>query len=130
MSKVLSFLFLLLFTTSVDASPQDILRKVAIRNNVPVALVLAVAKVESNFTCNISHSGNIGILQVQPKTARAMGISGNLRDCETGAEAGVRYLKLAIGRGINCSTISQYNKGIGRPGCTSYGRKVMKIYFR
>lgn len=93
------------------------------------ALALAIAKVESNFRCDaVGRSGELGIMQVKPATARSVGITGNLRDCETGIEAGLLYLRAAIERhGEGCGAISAYNIGIHRntAPCTGYGRKVL-----
>ncbi|MFN3686694.1 lytic transglycosylase domain-containing protein [Salinarimonas sp.] len=93
------------------------------------SLALAIAKVESNFRCNaVGRSGELGVMQVKPATARSVGVTGNLRDCKTGIEAGLLYLREAIARhGEGCGAISAYNMGIHRNSapCTGYGRKVM-----
>lgn len=101
------------------------------RNNVPVKIALAVAKVESGNRCNARNHNAKGVMQILPRTAASVGISGNLFDCNTGAEAGVRYLAQAIRRGgATCAGISLYNTGIKVKGslrCTSYGQKVIRI---
>lgn len=92
-------------------------------------LALAIAKVESGFNCKArGSSGEQGVMQVLPRTAKGVGVKGNLYDCKTGIEAGMRYLKQAIDRhGEGCSGISAYNMGIHRDSvaCTKYGKKIL-----
>lgn len=98
------------------------------RHSVPVNLALAVAYTESGLRCNArNRSGARGVMQVMPRTARGVGVHGNLLDCRTGAEAGMRYLSAIIRRhGISCASVSLYERGAqSRPRCTAYGRKVM-----
>jgi soluble lytic murein transglycosylase-like protein len=110
------------------ASARAIVEDAARRHQVPVGLALAVAKVESGFRCNARSRANArGVMQVLPATARGVGVHGNLFDCRTGAEAGMRYLAAIIRRhGISCASVSLYERGArARPRCTAYGRKVM-----
>lgn len=110
--------------------PHDLVSKVAAKHGVPTHLVRGVIKVESGGNCRArNRSGAAGIMQVLPPTARSVGVHGNLLDCSTGLEAGVRYLKLALARGGHgCAGVSLYERGIGaRPVCTAYGRKVMRM---
>jgi soluble lytic murein transglycosylase-like protein len=105
-----------------------IVAQTAAKHGVPVELALAVAKVESGFRCNARSRANArGVMQVLPATARGVGVHGNLFDCRTGAEAGMRYLAAIIRRhGVNCASVSLYERGAhARPRCTAYGRKVM-----
>lgn len=100
----------------------------AIAAGVPVNIAHAVVKVESRYNVNErGAAGEVGIMQVLPQTARAMGenpynLDGNLR-------AGMKYLALALRTSRDlCAAISGYNHGIAaRPHCTSYGRKVMAL---
>ena len=113
--------------------PHDLVSKIASKHGVPVRLVRSVIKVESGGNCRArNRSGASGIMQVLPPTARSVGVHGNLLDCNTGLEAGVRYLKLALARGGHgCAGVSLYERGIGaRPACTAYGRKVMRLASR
>jgi soluble lytic murein transglycosylase-like protein len=105
-------------------------RKAALAHDVPVNLALAVAKVESGGNCRARSSHNaIGIMQVLPATARGEGVSGSLVDCDTGAVAGVRYLRRAIEtHGAGCAGMSAYNHGLhARARCTGYGRRVLAL---
>lgn len=110
--------------------PSDLVSKIANKHGVNPKLVHAVVKAESGGNCKArNRSGATGIMQVLPSTARSVGVHGNLKDCATGLEAGVRYLKLALQRGGHgCAGVSLYERGIGaRPVCTVYGRKVMRL---
>lgn len=98
------------------------------KHGVPVRLAHAVVSVESRYNCGArSYANARGVMQVLPATARGVGVHGNLYDCVTGAEAGMRYLSMIIRRhGTSCGAISLYNRGhAARPVCTQYGRMVL-----
>jgi soluble lytic murein transglycosylase-like protein len=119
---------LLFLATPASANVREIVKESARKHNVPQKLALAVADVESRFQCHVkSRAGARGVMQVMPRTARGVGVHGNLFDCRTGAEAGMRYLSAIIKRhGVSCASISLYNRGShARPVCTAYGRKVL-----
>lgn len=103
--------------------------KTADRHGVPRKIAHSVVRVESAYRCKARNakSGATGIMQVKPATARSVGVTGNLTDCKTGLEAGMRYLRLALNKGgVGCAGVSLYERGIfARPTCTGYGRKVM-----
>jgi soluble lytic murein transglycosylase-like protein len=97
-------------------------------HGVPRHIAHAVVTVESGYRCNLRGSaGERGIMQVKPATARSVGVTGNLFDCNTGLRAGMLYLRIAIARGgAGCAGVSLYQRGVfGRAVCTTYGRKVM-----
>lgn len=121
-------IFLALSSVPAFAGARDAVKDAARRHNVPPRLALAVADVESRFQCHArSRAGAKGVMQVLPRTARGVGVHGNLLDCRIGAEAGMRYLSAIIRRhGVSCASISLYNRGShARPVCTAYGRKVL-----
>lgn len=98
------------------------------KHGVPVRLAHAVVSVESRYQCGArSHANARGVMQVLPATARGVGVTGNLYDCTTGAEAGMRYLAAIVRKhGTGCGAISLYNRGAhARPVCTQYGRMVL-----
>lgn len=101
------------------------------KHNVPRKIAHAVVTVESNYNCfaRNKRSGALGAMQVLPTTARSVGISGNLTDCQTGIDAGMRYLKQALEKGgTTCEGVSLYERGIfANPVCSAYGQKVMRI---
>ena len=107
-----------------------IVRETAQRHGVPPALAVGVARTESNFRCNATGGvGERGVMQVRPATARGVGVRGNLYDCATGAEAGVRYLKLALAKAGGDWGIAArlYNAGLGASRVISdYSRKVLR----
>jgi soluble lytic murein transglycosylase-like protein len=96
------------------------------------ALAHAIVKVESSYNCRARNGPTVGIMQVNVRTARGVGVNGDLTDCRTGLEAGMRYLRKALDLyGTGCGGISAYNTGIYKTGyCTSYGRKVQRLIVR
>lgn len=96
-------------------------------HGVPAHIALGVVRVESGFRCSARNGHAHGIMQIMPRTAASVGIRGNLLDCRTGLEAGMRYLRAALAKGgAGCAGISLYNRGLyARPLCTGYGRKVL-----
>ena len=112
----------------VEPSIYNLVTSMAQAHGVDPALAHAVVKVESGYKCSAKnpHSTAAGPMQVLRGTARSVGIQGNLHDCRTGLEAGMRYLKkmVALSGGGACAAASAYNRGnVG--GCTAYGRKVL-----
>jgi soluble lytic murein transglycosylase-like protein len=103
---------------------------------VPVALAHAVIRVESNYRANArGKAGEIGLMQIKPATARAMGYSGGaagLYNPETNIRFGMKYLAMAhqLGGGSTCGTILKYNAGHGarrmNPVSAAYCRKVQR----
>ncbi len=70
---------------------QNMARMAARRNGIPVPLFLALVKQESNFKPTArSHKGAIGLAQLMPGTARALGV--NPHDPKENLEGGARYL--------------------------------------
>jgi soluble lytic murein transglycosylase-like protein len=133
MKRLISALaFASVIATALPASASDIrsmVSSVADSYGVPRAIAHGVVKVESRYNCHLTGShGERGIMQVKPATARSVGVNGNLYDCRTGLEAGMRYLRAAISRGgSGCPGISLYQKGLyGRLSCTQYGSKVLR----
>lgn len=117
------------------ASPEAerALAEAATRHGVPLQIVRAVARAESGMRCGAIGPGpSIGIMQVLPATARAIGVAGDLTDCRTGAEAGVRYLARALAeRPDLCTALSAYNGGLSGPArCTAYGRRLAGLVMK
>ena len=105
-----------------------ILQEEAAKEGVPAELVLRVARVESHGQCSADNGIASGVMQVRPMTARAMGVTGNLHDCRTGAVAGVRFLKraLAASHGNWAVAAALYNGGLGaRKRATGYSKLVL-----
>jgi soluble lytic murein transglycosylase-like protein len=126
----------MLFPSAAGAAAKgvpSIIAEVAQRHRVPVNFAQAITTVETRHRCNLVGShGELGPMQIKPSTAREVGVTGNLRDCRTGAEAGMRYLAKAIARyGAGCEGASAYNRGLySRRTCSAYGRRVMAVLGR
>lgn len=86
-------------------------------NGVPVSLAHAVVRIESNYNPRARGSaGEIGLMQIKPATARAIGFSGSakeLYDPSTNLYWGMKYLAGAyqLAGGDTCGTILRYNGG-------------------
>ena len=103
----------------------DMVRQSAASHGVPQAVAIAIVRQESGGRC---HPGGVGgIMQVLPRTARAMGVSGN--SCAASLEAGMRYLaQIVHAHGTSCAALSLYNVGAAaRPHCTAYGRNILRL---
>ena len=112
------------------ADTAALIEQAASRHHVPWALAKAVSEVESGGRCGVIAPGpSIGIMQVLPSTARAMGVKGPLTACSNGLEAGMAYLARALASSDDlCAALSAYNRGLSAaPRCTLYGRKVMAV---
>lgn len=113
-----------------DSGIHRMVTDAAQRHGVPVAVAHAIVRVESNYNCGArSHMNARGIMQVLPATARGEGVGGNLYNCATGLEAGMRYLrKIVVAHGTSCAALSLYERGIyARPVCTVYGRRAVRL---
>ena len=122
--------FACLFSGAAHAhDARAIVRETAERQGAPPALALGIAQTESGFRCHVrGRASERGVMQVKPATARQVGVFGNLYNCQVGAEAGVRYLKLALARagGDWGIAASLYNRGISASHImTGYARRVL-----
>lgn len=71
-----------------------LLRRHARRREIDWRLLAAQAFQESRFDPTVrSWAGAVGLMQVMPRTARHMGVEGDLRDPEVSVRAGSRYLR-------------------------------------
>ena len=70
----------------------DVARAAARKHNVPEDLFLRLVQQESGWNPNAqSHKGAMGLAQLMPQTARALGV--NPRDPRQNLEGGARYLR-------------------------------------
>lgn len=94
-----------------------IIAKHAKANGVPIELAMAVVEVESNYKPKArGRAGEIGLMQLLPRTARYIGYEGKMKHLyhpDTNIEYGMKYLGKAyrLGGGTTCGTILKYNAG-------------------
>ncbi|MCD6320361.1 MAG: lytic transglycosylase domain-containing protein [Candidatus Desulfofervidaceae bacterium] len=83
------------FRVHLDVN-DDLIKRIAIKYDLPPALLKAVIKVESDFNPDVvSESGAIGLMQLKPATAREMGVTNPFSPQEN-IEGGARYLKILL----------------------------------
>lgn len=115
---------------NVRRIPAEEVAIAAARHRVPVELARRIIRIESGGNCRASSGVAFGVMQVRPQTARAMGVYGDLRNCETGLEAGLRYLRAALdlsgGSWARAATL--YNRGLYAYATprSRYARMVMR----
>ena len=97
-----------------------IIRREAEAVGLPPALADAVAMVETGYRPDaVGSSGEIGIMQVMPATARQLGFFGTaaeLADPAINIRLGVHYLARAwaLGGGDVCRSLMKYRAGLGQ----------------
>ena len=94
---------------------EGIFQKMADKYDVPLDLLKAVAEVESDFRMDVvSKSGAVGVMQLMPKTAEALGVT-NIYDPEQNIEGGAKYLAGALDyfNGDVALAVAAYNAGYG-----------------
>jgi len=117
----------LLQTTTPPASGMrdalwPLVRAEALRQGVPPALADAVAIVETGYTPGaVGGSGEIGMMQIMPSTARMLGFTAPMSDLfepATNAHYGVMYLARAwaASGGNACRALMKYRAGVGEDG--------------
>lgn len=101
--------------TGATVNLDDIFQKAADTYHVPVELLKAVAKAESNFDPTAeSHAGAKGIMQLMPGTANALGVTDPF-DPEQSIMGGAKYLSQQLARydGNAVLALAAYNAGPG-----------------
>lgn len=111
----------------------DIIEDASRQLNVDKLLIRAVIKHESNFNPNArGSSGEKGLMQLMPRTARAMGVS-NAFDPEENIFGGTRYLRRNLdlcGQDVRCA-LARYNggpRGMHSFNAQRYAGRVMARY--
>lgn len=113
--------------TSLTSPYDSYFQEAARTYNVPVALLQAIGKVESEFTPNaVSRAGAIGIMQLMPATAASLGVSDPY-DPRQNIMGGAKYIAQNIEQFKNYSNglelaIAAYNAGPG--AVVKYGYQI------
>jgi soluble lytic murein transglycosylase-like protein len=94
------------------ATPQELVRAAAVQAGLPPEFVASVAQVESAFRPEaVSPKGAIGVMQLMPATAKALG--ADPYDVRQNIEAGTRLLRDLLLRydGDVAKALAAYNAG-------------------
>jgi soluble lytic murein transglycosylase-like protein len=91
---------------------------------IQAALVRAVIAVESGFNPHaVSKKGAIGLMQLQPATARRYGVT-NIYDPEQNVRAGARYLRDLLKRFDSNMELALAAYNAGEEAVERYGRRI------
>lgn len=92
----------------------SLVSQIALETGVPDRVAHALVSRESGYNWRaVGRAGEIGLTQIKPATARAIGFRGTLAalfDPATNLRFGLRYARMALDRG----NIRLYQTGIGR----------------
>ncbi|AOQ24339.1 Membrane-bound lytic murein transglycosylase F [Moorella thermoacetica] len=106
-----------------NTSLETLISEVAARYGLPASLLKGVVAAESGFNPGaVSPAGAIGLMQLMPATARALGVN-NPFDPAANLDGGARYLKQMLDRfqGNIRMALAAYNAG---PGAVEHYRGV------
>ena len=117
------------------------IEEAAEKYDVPVSLVKAIIKAESDFNPNaVSHSGAQGLMQLMPETARDLGVADSF-DPRENILGGVRYFRGLLDQfhGSVPLALAAYNAGPNRIGplrevpaieeTENFVRRVMEYFY-
>ena len=95
----------------------SIVDRKADENGLPSSLVGAVITVESGWRSSARNGSSVGLMQITPSTAHALGFRGAFKDLfdpETNISLGTRYLAEAyrLADGDLCATVARYQSGL------------------
>lgn len=116
-------------TSGAGRNYRNLIAKYARANGVPLKLAMAVVQVESNFRPNArGRAGEIGLMQLMPRTARGIGYRGPMKALykpDTNIRYGMKYLGKAykLGGRSTCGAILKYNAGHGAKRMNPISRK-------
>ncbi len=101
--------------TAGSSDLNDIFERAAKQYNVPVNLLKAVGKAESNFHAKaVSSCGAQGIMQLMPSTAKSLGVQDSF-NAEQNVMGGAKYLRQLLNKynGNATLAVAAYNAGSG-----------------
>jgi soluble lytic murein transglycosylase-like protein len=106
-----------------------LIARYASENHVPFELADAVVRLESRYNVGARNGPNLGLTQVNLRTAQSLGYKGDaagLLDAETNLQYGLKYLAQAyrLAGGDTCGTILRYQFGHRTQAMT----KASRIY--
>ena len=95
---------------------KPLIARYAIQHNVPYALADAVIRIESRYNASARNGPNLGLTQVNFRTAQSLGYTGEvsgLFDAETNLRYGLKYLAQAykLAGGDLCGAVLRYQAG-------------------
>lgn len=95
---------------------RPLIAKHAAAHGIPAALADAVVRVESRYNTLARNGPNLGLTQINYRTALAIGYNGTaagLLDADTNLRFGIKYLAMAyrLAGGDTCRTIMKYQGG-------------------
>lgn len=96
-------------------SMDEIFQEASNEYNVPIELLKAVGKAESNFNAKaVSRAGAQGVMQLMPATARELGVTDSF-DAEQNIMGGAKYLSRMLKKYDNNASLAlaAYNAGSG-----------------
>lgn len=119
LTSVIIFGMIVSVAEAKPGSAVPYVKQAAAHYGVPLSVALRVCKIESNCNCRVrrGRAGEIGPMQVLPRTARGIGMS--LKGCKNQVFAGVKYLKMALRAG----GVWKYNQGVGAKRKSRAARK-------
>lgn len=99
----------------------------AAANGVPYAIADAMVRIESRYNPGARNGPNVGLTQINPRTARGLGFQGStaaLYDPDTNLRYGIKYLAQAyrLAGGDLCGTVLRYQAGHGARSMTGAAR--------
>jgi soluble lytic murein transglycosylase-like protein len=106
---------------------KPLIAQYASENDVPFGLADAVVRIESRYNANARNGVNLGLTQVNFRTAQSLGYKGDasgLLDAETNLRYGLKYLAMAhrLAGGDTCGTILRYQFGLRTQTMTGASR--------
>ena len=116
-------------STRALSAIEQLVEQHAEKHDVEPALAHALVQIESTYRPTATGAnGEIGLMQISPKTARAIGYKGPpkaLYDPDTNLTWGMRYLAKAqdLADGDLCGTLLRYNAGLDATRKTSASNK-------